>query len=57
MFASAKLDQTLRLRYGQNKALAFTASICFEQMYGKVDGDSASSAEAYAILSRFGMLY
>jgi len=27
------------------------ASICFEQLYNGVDGDSASSTEAYAILS------
>ena len=31
--------------------LSLTASICFEQLYGGVDGDSASSTEAYAILS------
>jgi ATP-dependent Lon protease len=28
-----------------------SASICFEQSYGGVDGDSASSTEIYAILS------
>jgi len=28
-----------------------SASICFEQSYGEVDGDSASSSEIYAILS------
>ncbi len=27
------------------------ASICFEQSYGGVDGDSASSTEVYALLS------
>ncbi len=31
--------------------LSLTASICFEQLYGGVDGDSASSTELYAILS------
>ena len=31
--------------------LSLTGSICFEQLYGGVDGDSASSTEAYAILS------
>ena len=30
------------------------ASICFEQSYGGVDGDSASGAELYAILSSLG---
>jgi predicted ATP-dependent protease len=41
----------LRERYGQRLPLALDASICFEQSYGPVDGDSASSTEAYAILS------
>lgn len=31
--------------------MSLTASICFEQLYGGVDGDSASSTELYAILS------
>lgn len=31
--------------------LSFSCRLCFEQNYGGVDGDSASSAEAYAILS------
>ena len=31
--------------------LSLTASICFEQLYGGIDGDSASSTEAYALLS------
>ena len=31
--------------------LSLTASICFEQLYGGVDGDSASSTELYSILS------
>ncbi len=37
--------------FAQDKPLSLTASICFEQLYGGVDGDSASSTEAYAILS------
>ena len=37
--------------FAQEKPLSLTASICFEQLYGGVDGDSASSTEAYAILS------
>jgi len=41
----------LRGKYAQTKALAFTASLAFEQSYGGVDGDSASSTEVYAILS------
>ena len=41
----------LRARYAQDKPLALSASICFEQSYHGVDGDSASSTEIYAILS------
>jgi len=37
--------------FAQDKPLAFSASICFEQLYEEVEGDSASSAELYAILS------
>ena len=38
-------------QFAQNVPLSLTASVCFEQLYGGVDGDSASSTEAYAILS------
>jgi len=38
-------------RFGQDKPLSLTASICFEQSYGMVDGDSASCAELYVLLS------
>jgi len=41
----------LRGKYALNKPFALTASIAFEQSYGGVDGDSASSTEVYAILS------
>jgi len=41
----------LRGKYAQDKPLAMSASIAFEQSYGGVDGDSASSTEVYAILS------
>lgn len=41
----------LRGKYAQDKPLNLTASICFEQSYGGIDGDSASSTEVYAILS------
>lgn len=40
-----------RNRYAQESALSFAASIVFEQSYGGVDGDSASSTEVYALLS------
>jgi len=45
------LSGYLRSRYAQDKPLAISASLCFEQSYGGVDGDSASSTEIYALLS------
>ncbi len=41
----------LRRQYAQDKPLAISASLCFEQSYSGVDGDSASSTEIYALLS------
>jgi len=41
----------LRKRFAQDKPLALTTSICFEQSYGGIDGDSASSTELYLILA------
>lgn len=38
-------------KFAQERPLSLTASLCFEQMYNGVDGDSASSTELYAILS------
>ena len=38
-------------RFAQDKPLALAASICFEQSYGGIEGDSASSTELYALLS------
>jgi predicted ATP-dependent protease len=38
-------------KFGQNKPLSLTASLCFEQTYSQVEGDSASCAELYALLS------
>ena len=38
-------------RYALEGPLALAASLVFEQSYGGVDGDSASSAELYALLS------
>jgi lon-related putative ATP-dependent protease len=39
-------------RFAQSRPLTLNARLVFEQSYGGVDGDSASSAELYAILSR-----
>ncbi len=41
----------LRGKYAHDKPLTMSASICFEQSYSGVEGDSASSTEVYAILS------
>lgn len=45
------LESFLGSRFGQDGPLALTARITFEQSYGSVDGDSASSAELYVLLS------
>jgi predicted ATP-dependent protease len=45
------LSGYLRHTFAQNKPLSLTASITFEQSYGGIDGDSASSTELYALLS------
>lgn len=50
------LSGYLRNRYGQDKPLALSASLCFEQSYSGVEGDSASSTELYALLSRLAEL-
>ena len=38
-------------RFAQRQRLSMAASLVFEQSYGGVDGDSASSTELYALLS------
>jgi len=45
------LSGYLGWKYAQDKPLSLSASLCFEQSYEGVEGDSASSAELYAILS------
>ncbi|WP_122639333.1 Lon protease family protein [Romboutsia sp. Marseille-P6047] len=45
------LSGYLSENFAQESPLSMNASICFEQSYGGVDGDSASGAELYAILS------
>jgi lon-related putative ATP-dependent protease len=41
-------------RYVVEQPLSLSASLVFEQSYGGVEGDSASSAELYALLSALG---
>jgi lon-related putative ATP-dependent protease len=38
-------------RFGNTRPLSLNASLVFEQSYGGVDGDSASAAELFALLS------
>ncbi|MFZ0945536.1 MAG: ATP-binding protein [Syntrophobacteraceae bacterium] len=45
------LSSLFRERFAQNKPIAFSASVCFEQSYGMIDGDSASSTEYYVLVS------
>jgi lon-related putative ATP-dependent protease len=45
------LASFLGARYAAEQPLSLTASLVFEQSYGGVEGDSASSAELYGLLS------
>ncbi len=45
------LSGFLGARYAYDRPLSLSASLVFEQTYGEVEGDSASSAELYALLS------
>ncbi len=45
------LSSYLGARYAPDKPLSLSASLVFEQSYGPVEGDSASSAELYTLLS------
>src|SRR6056297_275159 len=43
-------------RFAEKRPLSLSASIVFEQSYSNIDGDSASSAELYALLSAIGKI-
>jgi len=45
------LTSFLKERFAHNKPLSLSATLCFEQSYGLVEGDSASSTELFALLS------
>jgi lon-related putative ATP-dependent protease len=45
------LSSYLGARYAPDRPLSLSASLVFEQSYGGVEGDSASSAELYSLLS------
>ena len=45
------LSAYLGARYASDRPLSLSASLVFEQSYSGVEGDGASSAELYALLS------
>jgi predicted ATP-dependent protease len=45
------LSGYVRERYGGERRIALAANLTFEQSYEHIDGDSAASAELYALLS------
>ena len=45
------IEGFLRSRYASRFPLSIYSSICFEQSYGEIEGDSASSTEIYVLLS------
>jgi len=46
----------LGARYAEDRPFTLSASLVFEQSYGEVEGDSASSAELFALLSALASL-
>lgn len=46
------MEGYLRDRYAADRPLSLSASLVFEQSYGMIDGDSASAAELFVLLSR-----
>ncbi|MBN2126215.1 MAG: AAA family ATPase [Deltaproteobacteria bacterium] len=48
------LTSFLKECFARNKPLSLSATLCFEQSYGLVEGDSASSTELFALLSALG---
>jgi predicted ATP-dependent protease len=48
------LTSFLKERFAHNKPLSLSATLTFEQSYGMVEGDSASSTELYALMSALG---
>ena len=48
------ISSILRQKYAPDFPLSISAAICFEQSYGMIDGDSASCAELFTLLSAIG---
>ncbi len=45
------LKGLLSEKFGKKYPISFSATICFEQVYEEIEGDSASSTEYYALIS------
>jgi len=45
------ISNYLGMKYAQKKPISLSASITFEQLYSMIEGDSATCAEMYALLS------
>lgn len=52
--ASMIIASYLSSKFGKKVQLSFNANICFEQLYGMIEGDSASLAEAILLHSAIG---
>ncbi len=48
------IEGFFRRKFAQERPLTMSSSICFEQSYSGIDGDSASSTEIYGLLSSLG---
>lgn len=48
------LESFIRHLFGNHRTLPIKVSLVFDQSYGPIDGDSASSTEIYALLSAVG---
>ncbi|MCX7991322.1 MAG: AAA family ATPase [Proteobacteria bacterium] len=52
--ASMIISSYFNNKFGKKGSLSFSANICFEQLYGMIEGDSASVAEAVVLHSAIG---
>lgn len=50
------LESFMRHRFGQKRSLPVKVSLTFDQNYGPIDGDSASSTEVYGLMSAIGKI-
>ncbi|HEX9792931.1 MAG TPA: AAA family ATPase [Planctomycetota bacterium] len=50
------LESFIRNRFGQKRSIPAKINLTFDQNYGPIDGDSASSTEVYALLSALARL-